>query len=60
MLTMRVYENEFKEEAVKLAIEIGTNEADKRLGVSKGNCLVGEVQKKITKTKYFQVAENGK
>lgn len=33
---MRVYEKEFKEEAVKLAIEIGTYEAAKKLGVPKG------------------------
>ena len=33
---MRGYEKEFKEEAVKLAKEIGTNEAAKQLGVPKG------------------------
>lgn len=33
---MRVYDKEFKEEAVKLAIEIGTNKAAEQLGVSKG------------------------
>ena len=36
MLTIRAYEREFKEEAVKLAKEIDTNEAVKQLGVPKG------------------------
>ena len=32
---MRVYEKEFKEEAVKLAIEVGTSKAAEQLGISK-------------------------
>jgi transposase-like protein len=32
---MNVYKKSFKEEAVKLAIEIGTNKAAYQLGVSK-------------------------
>lgn len=33
---MRVYKKEFKEEAVKLAIEIGTKKAAEQLGIPEG------------------------
>ena len=43
---MRGYEKEFKKEAVKLAKEMGTNEAAKQLGVPKGNAVELEKVKK--------------